>query len=146
MEYWIRFEREDHAESSAAFDEAEFNLCFGLEPMRQKEFDYFIKSFLEKLYKGKARYLSIGYNPHRPDGVSAIQMYRPHVLENDCSVEIVVDSDNARGFTIYCRKQQTLEEAINWFRKVLVDYERPNLSDWIDITDICSYVDVNGDQ
>ncbi len=148
MGHWLRFNSDNEIEDNKYMEtedgpvNAEFNLCLGLNPMNKNTFDYFIKRFLVSLYKGKGTYLSIGYEPHRPDGISAIQTYRPHPLENDCSVEIIVDSDNEKGFSIFCRKNQTLKEAIAWFEKVLVDFKCPDFTDWVDITDICTYVDV----
>ena len=117
-----------------------FEFIHGLKPMNQNIFDYMVVHILQAMHYGCGYYLVVGYEPDRPDNVSAIQAAIP-ALENEFNVEIVMKSDHWRGHSVYSRPCSSLQEAIDLFHLVLVEYSCPKLSDWINTTDYARYID-----
>ncbi len=111
-----------------------FNVTLGLEPMNDNVFEYLVCSILKKMYSRKTGYLSIAYVPARPDRLSCIQCYQ-QINGEGFSVEIVEKSKNWRGYNSYKVMDLGLNDTVALFRKTLVKYRFPDITDWVDITD-----------
>lgn len=115
-----------------------FNISHGLEPMKGNVFAYVIEEIVSTMFYGCDDWLCVSYKPTREDGVQAIQVARPQIDEL-LNTEIIVDDEGKRGFKIFCKKDMTVEETIKIFWEVLVEYKRPDLSGWEDVTEIVCY-------
>lgn len=125
-----------------------FNICQGLEPMAENVFEYLVVSILKSEYYGQSGYICVAYNPARSDGVSAIQTSRP-LPDDGFSVEIITNEKSEKyDFTGFCKKGLSLEDTIGLFRSVLIDYKRPDIYGWINITDMIQVIhhdEIGGD-
>ena len=148
MKYWLCVDPERIAgdkdlefSGSKQSVNREFNICHGLEPMHENVFVYVIEEMLSSMYYGGHDYLSVGYTPVRPDGVSCVQADMPEIGDG-FHVEIVVDdASSERGFRIFSKTDIPYREARRIFWKVLVEYSCPDLDGWEEITAIARYVE-----
>lgn len=145
MNFWLCVDKK----KMSGFDEIEyngtketvnrcFNICHGLEPMKENVFEYVIVEILSTMFYGAEDYISVYYAPERTDRLSCVQADRAQIDEK-YNTEIVVNDDSKRGFKIYSRKDMTLKETIRIFHEVLVEYKFPDLSGWDDVTEIVKY-------
>lgn len=147
MSFWLKVDdsREDgfSGEANNLYPESvdrEFNFTHGLAPMEENVFYYMVARILNEMFYGCRDYVCVGYEPPRHDRLSAVQANRPQIDEG-INVEIVFESDNKRGFQSFCKKDATIEETIEVFRNVLVQYSCPDLNGWEDITDLVRTLD-----
>ncbi len=102
-------------------------------PMDRDAFEYVVVMFLRHIGFGGDYFITIGYETPREDNVSCIQAYKQ--LDETYHVEIVLMKDDDIPYYIYTKEDLDLTDALRYFRKVLIDMERPDLSLWIDDTD-----------
>ena len=123
---------------SDCFEDRRFNFTIGLEPMKRNVFKYIVEDVLRVMEYGED-YLSVAYIPIRGDKVSCIQS---HPQEN-CELhymEIIIKNDSKRGLMTLAKEGLSLKETIEIYKKVLVDYEFPNLVGWEDVTEKVEYM------
>ena len=144
MSFWICVDEDiayeygnKHNNSRKEAVKRTFNIVHGLAPMNENVFVYVIEDMIRSMFYGIQDYVCVGYEPIREDKVSAIQVSRPQI-NGGYNVEIVFDSETEKGFTTYCQKDVSLEKTLLWFYKVLVEYDCPDLSGWMNITDCIS--------
>lgn len=118
-----------------------FNISHGLEPMKLNVFEYVIEDIISTMFYGMYDYLCVSYMPKREDGVEAIQTARPQIDEKHNSEIVIADENSECGFRIYNKKDMTVKETIKLFREVLVEYKRPDLTGWEDVTEIVNYIE-----
>ena len=142
MCFWLCVNDDQEAECWRLYDDSKketvdrcFNMVHGLAPMKENVFIYVIEDIISAMYFGVDHYLCVAYEPLREDGLSAIQVSRPQI-NGGYNVEIVMNADNERGFICYCRKDESLEKTLYWFHRVLVEYDCPDLTSWMDITNV----------
>ena len=74
----------------------------------------------------------------RGDRVLCIQSH----LEENCDqhyVEIIIEDDSERGFKIFAKEDVSLLDTIEFYKKILIDYELFDISDWEDVTEKVQY-------
>ena len=141
--YYFDMAKAIPSKGNSEYDDAEYdedrryNFHIGLEPMERNVFKCIVVDVL-KVMTDREDYLSIAYCSTRGDRVSCIQSHP----EENCDlhyVEIVIEDNNDRGFRIYAKEDLSLLDTIGFYRKILVDYELFDISDWEDVTEKVPY-------
>ncbi len=110
-------------------------------PLDTQEFDRLVTERLNLLENANNNHLVIAYSPFRWDTLSHVQAIKMWD-DNGYRVEWATNTgeDNIRrGLKLYNKDHMSEEDAIQVFKKVLVDYEMPDKSEWEDETDISMY-------
>ena len=123
---------------SDCFEDRRYNFTIGLEPMKRNVFKYIVEDVL-RVMDDEEDYLSVAYIPVRGDKVSCIQSRRQENSELHF-MEIIIENDSKRGFMILAKEDLSLKDTIEIYKKVLVDYEFPDLEGWEDVTEKVEYI------
>ena len=115
--------------------ENHLSLTLGLEPMLYGTFCYTVAKMLKAIGMNPDEYVTIRYLPVRNDHVSGIQACR-HEVGGGMWVEIEKVYDDGIPFHSYTKFGISVEDTIDIFGRLLVDYECPDLSDWDENTEI----------
>ena len=135
MSHWItadinKFEGIFHGNRTAP---SCISLSLGNEPMKEDAFKYIVEDFLLQMGYGTNKFLTTGYYPARNDSVSCIQAVRDK--DDSYYVEIVKNGNGIIPFYTFCKENVSYQDTIRYFRKVLIDFDCPNLELWDDITE-----------
>lgn len=136
--YFLRIDEEMMKEydivpnSSKETMDMQFNICLGLEPMKENVFQYFIKDTLRKL-DGEG-YLSMYYYPKRSDNVTGIQATRS--MFDGYIVEILMEFDDGVAYHSFSKDMVSFKETLRLFRNVLVDFNCPDVTEWYESTEL----------
>ena len=142
MAYWICVD-DDHRKQVKADRkysgktplERNLSLTLGLEPMLYSSFCCTVAKMLKAIGMNPDEYVTIKYLPVREDHVSGIQACR-HEADGNMWVEIEKVFDDGIPFHSYTKFGVSVEDTIDIFGRLLVDYECPDLSDWDETTEI----------
>ena len=137
-----------------------FSIELAPEPMRANMFAMLVPPILSLLEGKEEQWLTIGYQPERDDGISAIQVCKG---EDDYYCELVMHLKNGREFDIYQFNTKDLSIVTNVFYYVCVCYECPfevywkeingkrlqmtdakvfnGLIQWTEVTDTSNYIE-----
>ena len=137
--YYVSEEQKDETEligiSREALHDRQFLLELADDPMNIDFFMYVIPDLIRNMRMGENNFLTIGYPITREDRISCIQIQRMEPA-NGFWIEVVMHFDDGLNFHTYCKNSVSTNDAIRIFKEVLVDYSRPDLSEWDEITDI----------
>ncbi len=114
-----------------------YNFMIGLEPMKRNVFKYIVEDVL-KVMTGREDYLSVAYVPVREDKLSCVQSHP----EENCDLhymEIIISDESGRGFKILAKEDMSLLDTIAIYKKILIDYVIPDVSEWENVTEKVKY-------
>ena len=109
----------------------EVNLELAPLPMKPATLIHVIMPALVKVKVGQEGYFTIGYTPIRGDRISAIQAA---ASGKSLHVEIIFGEKEQGDFRILAKDPMSIDEAVEVFYSVCVDWACPNISGWEDIT------------